>query len=172
MFCQYIQVFSPWYQQNYFVVAKKSLPIWMYGWLGKIWRNIITRKIKFLRLLKHERYYWYRLHASVCKHFEIKNLEAHYDLYDRSDILSPSNVFENFRNMSLDLYELYSSRFLNTPGLAWQAALKNTKVKLDLLIDIDMSLMVDKGIRGQIFYVIHRYIKTSNRYMKNYLESK
>ena len=74
--------------------------------------------------------------------------------------------------MSLDLYELYSSRFLNTPGLAWQAALKNSKVKLDLLIDIDMSLMVDKGIRGQIFYVIHRYIKTSNTYMKNYLESK
>ena len=93
-------------------------------------------------------------------------------MYDRSDILSPANVIENFRNMSLDLYELYSPRFLNAPGLSWQAALKNTKVKLDLLIDIDMSLMVDKGIRGQIFYVIHRYIKTSNRYMKNYLESK
>ena len=144
----------------------------MYGWLGKIWRNIITRKIKFLRLLKHGRYYWCRLHALVCKHFEIKNLGAHYDLYDRSDILSPANVIENFRNMSLDLYELYSPRFLNAPGLSWQAALKNTKVKLDLLIDADMSLLVDKGIRGRIFYVIHRYIKASSTYMKNYLASK
>ena len=122
MFCQYIQVFSPWYQQNYFVVAKKSLPIWMYGWLGKIWRNIITRKIKFLRLLRHGRFYWCRLHASVSKHFEIKNLGAHYDLYDRSDILSPANVIENFRNMSLDLYGPYSPRFLKAPGLAWQAS--------------------------------------------------
>ena len=69
--------------------------------------------------------------------------------------------------MSLDLYELYSPRFLNAPGLSWQAALKNTKVKLDLLIDIDMSLLVDKGIRGRIFYVIHRYIKASSTYMKN-----
>ena len=34
--------------------------------------------------------------------------------------------------------------FFSAPGLAWQAALKNTKVKLDLLTDINMLLMLEK----------------------------
>ena len=61
-----------------------------------------------------------------------------------------ADVFENFCNMCLDIYELDPSKFLSAPGLSWQAALKKTKVKLDLLTDIDMLLMVEKGIRGGI----------------------
>ena len=58
-----------------------------------------------------------------------------------------ANVFENFRNMCLEIYELDPAKFPSAPGLAWQAAFKKTKIKLDLLIDIDMLLMVEKGIR-------------------------
>ena len=47
----------------------------------------------------------------------------------------------------LKIYELDPAKFLSAPGLAWQAALKKTKVKLDLLIDIDVKLLVEKGIR-------------------------
>ena len=57
---------------------------------------------------------------------------------------------------------------MSAPGLAWQAYLKKTRVKLELLIDIDMLLMVEKGIRGGICYTIHRYTKANNKYMKNY----
>ena len=46
--------------------------------------------------------------------------------------------------------------------------LKKTKVKLDLLIDINMSLMVEKGIRGRICHPIHRYAKANKEYMKDY----
>ena len=46
------------------------------------------------------------------------------------------------------VYELDPAKILSAPGLAWQAALKKTKVKWDLLIDTDMLLMVEKGIRA------------------------
>ena len=54
-----------------------------------------------------------------------------------------------------EIYELHPARFLSSPGLAWQAALKNTKVKLDLLTDTDMLLMVEKNIRGGIRHSIY-----------------
>ena len=55
---------------------------------------------------------------------------------------------------------------MSAPGLAWQACLRKT-VRLELLTDIDMLLMVGKGIRGGICHAIHRYAK-ANKYMKNY----
>ena len=50
----------------------------------------------------------------------------------------------------------------------WQACLKMTKVKLELLTDIEMLLMVEKGTRGRTCQAIHRYAKANNKYMKNY----
>ena len=52
--------------------------------------------------------------------------------------------------MCLKTYELDPVRFFSAPGLTWQAAVRKTKLKLDLLADIDMLLMVEKGIRGRI----------------------
>ena len=77
-------------------------------------------------------------------------------------------MFENFRNVFFEIYELYPAHFLSAPGLAWQACLKKTKVELELLTDIDMLLMVEKGIRGGICQAIHRHAKVNNKYMKNY----
>ena len=42
-----------------------------------------------------------------------------------------------------------------------------TEVKLELLTDIDMLLMVEKGIRCGICHAIHRYAKVNNKYMNN-----
>ena len=61
------------------------------------------------------------------------------------------------------VYELDPEKFLSAPGLAWQTALK-----LDLLTDIDMLLMVEKGIRRGICHSIYRYAKANNKYMKDY----
>ena len=60
----------------------------------------------------------------------------------QSDTSLLADVLDKFRNMCLKIYELDPSKFLSAPGLAWQAALKKTKVKLDLLTDIDMLLMI------------------------------
>ena len=79
-----------------------------------------------------------------------------------------ADIFKNFQNTYLGIYALDPSRFLTAPGIAWQAALKKTKVKLDLLTDINMLLMVEKGIRGGICHAILRHVKGNYKYMKNY----
>ena len=108
----------------------------------------------------------------VCKDFEIKNLREYHNLYVQNDTLLLADVFQNFRNMGLKIYELDPPKFLSAPGLAWQAALKKTKVKLDLLTDIDMLLMVKKVIRGGICHSIYRYVKANNKYKKDYDKNK
>ena len=82
--------------------------------------------------------------------FEIKNRGEYHDLYVQSDTLLLADVFENFRNMCLEIYELDPTYFVSAPGLAWQACSKKTGVKLELLTDYEMLLMVGKEIRGGI----------------------
>ena len=103
--------------------------------------------------------------------FEINNLGEYHDLYVQSDTLLLADIFENFRNMCLNIYELDPVYFVSALGLAWQACLKKTEVKLELLTDYDMILMIEKGIRGGICQATHRYAKANNKYMKNYDKS-
>ena len=102
------------------------------------------------------------------KRVEIKNLGEYHDWYVQSDTLLLADVFENFRDKCIEIYELNPAHFLSAPGLAWQACLKKIKVKLELLTDIDMLLMVEKGIRGGICQATHRYAKENNKYMNDY----
>ena len=104
----------------------------------------------------------------VFKNLSSKNLGHCHDFYVQSDTLLLGDVFENFRNMCIKVYELDPAHFLSAPGLAWQACLKKTGIELELLTDPDMLLMVEKGIRGGICHAIHRYAKVNNKYMKNY----
>ena len=104
-----------------------------------------------------------------------KNLVDYHDLYVQSDTLLLADVFKNFRNKCIEIYELDLAHFLSAPGLAWQACLKKTEVKLELLTENDMLLMVEKGIRGgicQAIHIKHNKTKTNNKYMKNYDKNK
>ena len=92
-------------------------------------------------------------------------------MYPQNDTLLLADVFENFRNMCIKIYELDLAKFLSAPGLVWQAALKKTKVKY-LLTDIDLLLMVEKGIKGGICHFIYRYAKANNKYIKDYDKNK
>ena len=55
----------------------------------------------------------------VCKNFKIKNLGEYHDLYVQGDTLLLADVFEKFRNMCLEIYELDPAKFLSAPGLTW-----------------------------------------------------
>ena len=63
-------------------------------------------------------------------------------MYLKSNVLLLSDVFENVRKICIEIYELDAAKFISAPGLAWQAALKKTQVKLDLITDFDMILMI------------------------------
>ena len=102
------------------------------------------------------------------KRFKLKNLGEYHNLYVQSDTLLLADVFENFRNTCLKVYELDPAHFLSLPGLAWQACLKKTNVKLELLTDYDMLLMVEEGIRGGMCHSIHRHAKANNKCMEHY----
>ena len=82
--------------------------------------------------------------------FETKIRHEYHDLYVKSDALLLVDVFENFRNVCLEIYELDHVYFVSAPGLAWQDCLKKTEVKLELVTDYDMLLMIEKEIRGGV----------------------
>ena len=77
--------------------------------------------------------------------FEINNIGDYHDLYVQSDTLLLADVYENFRNMCFEKYQLDPTYFVPAPGLSWQACLKNIGVKLELITDYDMLLMTEKG---------------------------
>ena len=112
----------------------------------------------------------YRHAKKVYKELKLKNLSDYHDLYLKIDTLLLADVFENFRNKCIEIYELNPAHFLSAPGLAWQTCLKikKTKVKLELLTNIGILLMTEKGIKSGIRQAIHRYAKANNKYMKNY----
>ena len=74
--------------------------------------------------------------------------------------------------MYLKIYELDPTHFLSASGLAWWTTFKKIKVKLDLLTEIDMLLMVEKGIRGGICHSIYQYAQANNKYIRDYDKNK
>ena len=91
-------------------------------------------------------------------------------MYIKSDTLLLGDVSKSFRRICLKIYYLDPAQVSSTPGLAWQAALKKTEVKLELLTDIDMLFMNEKRIRGGMFHAIHQYAKVNKNKESSYLK--
>ena len=95
----------------------------------------------------------------------MEHFQDYHNLYNETDVLLLADVFESFRNICIKNYKLDPAHYLTVPSLAWDACLKMTGVKLELLSDRDMLLMVEKGIRGGVSMISNRYGKANNKYM-------
>ena len=106
----------------------------------------------------------------VWKTFKIRTMGEYHDLYLGSDVLLLTDVFENLKKTCMQYYKLDPCHYFTSPGLSWDAMLKMTNVKLELMRDIDMYQFIEKGMRGGVSYIANRYGKANNRYMKEYNE--
>ena len=104
----------------------------------------------------------------VWETFGIENMGQYHDLYLKSDVLLLADIFQNFREINLTNSGLDPAHYVSSPGLSWDAMLKMTNVKLDLISDVDTQNFIEKGMRGGISTITHRYAQANNKYMKNY----
>ena len=100
--------------------------------------------------------------------FHCQTLGEYHDIYLRSDVMLLADIFENFRNISLESYQLDPAHYFTAPGLSWDAMLKLTGVRLELIDDIDQYLMIESGLRGGISMISNKYAKANNPYLSNY----
>ena len=112
----------------------------------------------------------YKHAQNVWNTFNLKTMGDYHDLYLKSDILLLADVFENFRKTCLQYYKLDPCHYFTSPGLSWDAMLKMTNIKLELMTDIDMFQFIEKGMRGGTSYIANRYGEANNKYMKTYNE--
>ena len=100
--------------------------------------------------------------------FKLQNLGQLHDLYLSTDTHLLTDVFNGFRDLAYDVYKLDPAHYLTAPSLSWEAALRVTKVKLQVLDDIDMSLFVDNMMLGGYAAVVEHYAKANNKYLDDY----
>ena len=105
---------------------------------------------------------------TVWNKFEIKGIKDYQDLYLKCDVLLLADVFEKFRNNSLNNYGLCPSHYLSALTLSCDGMLNMVKVEDELIPDPDMYIFFKKGKRGGVSYICNRYSKTNNKYFKSY----
>lgn len=119
---------------------------------------------QFFNTLTNEHISWedYAHAEKVWKTFECKTLRDYHDLYLNLDTVLLADVMERFRNESFEVYGLCPTHFITAPGLSWNACLKMTGIKLQLLTDPDMNIFFTDAFFGGVSLAKNPYFKANN----------
>lgn len=109
---------------------------------------------------------------TVWETFGILNMGEYTDLYLKTDVLLLTDIFENFRKVCKFNYQLDPAFYLTAPSLSFDAMLLKTGIRLELLNDLEIVRLIQKGIRGGICMCSTRHAKANNKYMNAYDPSK
>lgn len=141
---------------------------------AKLDETVLPSIEEFYSKLKDESIsqYEYEHAQKVWDTFNIKTLGQYSDLYMKIDVLLLSDIFENFRDLTMKIYGLDAVCFFTAPGLSFSAALKVTGIRLQLLTDIDMVLFFEGAIRGGLTQASLRYVEANNKFMNTFDDSK
>lgn len=110
----------------------------------------------------------YERATNVWSLFKCQNLMDYTKIYLLSDVLILTDFFEAFRNVSLNIYNLDPTHYITAPSLSWDSMLKKSKIKLELLTDIDMINFFKKSIRGGICHCSVRKAEANNQFIPNF----
>ncbi len=150
------------------LLTKKG--IYPYEWIdhiNKLKSRTIPKKEDFYSKLndQHISDEEYQRVIQVWNTFNCKTFRDYHEIYLKLDTILLSDVFENFRNTCMVIYNLDPAHYFTSPGLSFDALLKYTNIELESIQDPDILLFVEKGIRGGISTITHRYAKANNPYI-------
>ena len=97
--------------------------------------------------------------------FGCKTLKDYHDLYLKCDVMLLPDIFERFRTVCQTNYDLDPAHYVSSPHLTWDAMLKLTKAKVDLISDGEMYKMLEKGMRGGVCMISKRKATANNKYL-------
>ena len=86
----------------------------------------------------------------------------------QTDVTLLADVFQSYRKLCLDHLTLEPLHYLSLPALTYDAALKHTKVRLQLIKDPDMHQMIEHGVRGGVSVISHRHASANNPHIEGY----
>ena len=102
-----------------------------------------------------------------------KSMRDMHDLYLESDVYLLADVFENYRKMALQYYEIDPAWLITAPGASWTNMLKKTNQTIEVFNNKqkDMHLMVEKGIRGGISCIVKRFSEEEEDKVLHYFDA-
>lgn len=110
----------------------------------------------------------YRHAQAVWTAMGISNLGEYSDFYVKLDVTLLCDVMQQFRTTCFEAYGLDPLHYYTSPGLAWNAMLKETQCELELLTDPDMLLMIESGIRGGLTQCVKKYHQANNIHVRTF----
>ncbi|XP_070170854.1 uncharacterized protein [Polyergus mexicanus] len=151
-------------KETYISFTKNVEDAWDEGRFGKRLKLRFVDSFKFLSASLEKL-------ASYLDKSELRIARSEFsDLSDADfELLARKGVFPYEYVDDVDkFYNLDPAYYYTLPGYTWDAMLKYTSLRFELLTDIDMVMFVERGIRGGLSQCSNRYARANNKYLQSY----